>query len=528
MQFDRLSVGARLYLGFGLILFILLAVTTVAISKVQVINGALRSNSEVNASIQRYAINFRGSAHDRAIAVRDVVLSASPADRQKELAAIDRLAAFYAESAAPLEKLIGATGSAPELTALYTAIKGIEAQTVATTKAIVAAVEKGDTATANEMLWSQAKPQYVQWLAAINKLIDAEEVYIQAANKLALEQAGGFVTAMLVASSLALLTGVALAWFISRSIRGQLGAEPTALSDAARRVAGGDLSALPGAAQATQGSVMASLGAMQASLAGLVGQVRQASDSIATGSQEIAAGNQDLSARTESQASNLQQTTASMSELSRSVQANADSAIQANKMAASASAAAESGGQVVGQVVTRMEDIVASSRRIGDIIGVIDGIAFQTNILALNAAVEAARAGEQGRGFAVVAAEVRSLAQRSANAAREIKGLIGASVEKVEDGTRLVGEAGRSMDEIVRQVKHVSELIGHISSATVAQTAGIGQVGQAVGELDTSTQQNAALVEQSAAAAESLRQQALRLASTVSVFKLGSEAAVWR
>jgi len=264
--------------------------------------------------------------------------------------------------------LIGAPGSAAELAALYSAIQDIEARSVATTKSIIAAVDQGDTAAANNMMWSQAKPQYVQWLAAINKPIDFQEVHIQAQNKLALEQAGGLVTVMLTALSLALLTGAALAWFISRSIRGQLGAEPTALSDTARRVAGGDLSALPGAAEAAHGSVMASLGAMQASLAGLVGQVRQASDSIATGSQEIAAGNQDLIARIESQASNLQQTTAWMSELSRSVQANADSAVQANKMAASASAAAESGGQVV----TRVKEIVASSRRIGDIIGVID------------------------------------------------------------------------------------------------------------------------------------------------------------
>jgi len=525
MLFDRLSVGARLYLGFGLILAILLAVAAVAISKVHTINSALLANSMVNGNIQRYAINFSGSAHDRAIAVRDVVLSGSPADRQKELAAIDRLAAFYAESAGPLEKLISTPGSDPELASLYAGIKDIEAKSVATTKAIIAAVEKGDSAAANEMLWSQAKPQYVLWLAAINKLIVFEEVLIQAKTKTALDQAGGFVTVMLAAVSLSLLAGGALAWFISRSIRGQLGAEPAVLSDAASRVAAGDLSALPAAARAGHGSVMASLGAMQASLAGLVGQVRQASDNIATGSQEIAAGNQDLSVRTESQASNLQQTTASMSELSRSVQANADNAVQANQMAASASAAAESGGQVVSRVVATMDDIVASSRRIADIISVIDGIAFQTNILALNAAVEAARAGEQGRGFAVVATEVRSLAQRSAHAAREIKGLIGASVEKVEDGTRLVGEAGRSMDEIVRQVRHVSALIGHISSATVAQTAGIGQVGQAVSELDTSTQQNAALVEQSAAAAESLRAQAARLASTVSVFKLGNACA---
>ena len=209
-----------------------------------------------------------------------------------------------------------------------------------------------------------------------------------------------------------------------------------------------------------------------------------------------------------------------MNQLAQTVKTNADTAIEANEMAGRASAAAEKGGEVVGQVVSTMQDIATSSKKIADIIGVIDGIAFQTNILALNAAVEAARAGEQGRGFAVVASEVRSLAQRSANAAREIKALIGASVERVENGTQLVGAAGQTMDDIVHQVKQVTDLIGRISSATVEQTTGINQVGRAVNELDQSTQQNAALVEQSAAAAESLRLQADRLSETVSIFKI--------
>ena len=251
-------------------------------------------------------------------------------------------------------------------------------------------------------------------------------------------------------------------------------------------------------------------------------EVQRTSSSIEIASAEIATGNADLSQRTEAQASNLQQTTASMQQLSQTVQANADTAAQANRMAGGASAAAAKGGEVMGQVVTTMQDILTSSRKIADIIGVIDGIAFQTNILALNAAVEAARAGEQGRGFAVVASEVRSLAQRSANAAREIKTLIGTSVDKVENGTRLVADAGQTMDNIVTQVRQVSDLIGQISSATAEQTQGIVQVGQAVHQLDQSTQQNSALVEESAAAAESLRRQAARLADTVSVFKITS------
>ena len=522
MRFQSYTIRTRLYLGFGLMLAVLLGVALLAVGRAQTIDSALLDNSERNAVIQRYAINFRGSAHDRSIATRDAVLAANPADRQKELANIERLAAFYAAAAGPLEKLIGEPGAEPELATEYAAIKAIESQAVATTRQVVELAEKGDTPAAQALLWSQAKPQYTQWLAAINKLIDHEESLIQAANKLALQQAGGFVAVMLAALALALPGGAFLAWSISRSLLAQLGAEPAVLGAAATQVAEGDLSPVAGAATAPAGSVLASLGSMQGRLAKIVGLVREASESIATGSAQIASGNLDLSRRTETQASSLQQTAGAMQQLSHTVQANADTAAQANQMASSTSTAAEKGGAMVNNVVTTMHDIAASSRKIADIIGVIDGIAFQTNILALNAAVEAARAGEQGRGFAVVAAEVRSLAQRSANAAREIKTLIGSSMETVDNGSRLVGDAGQAMDDIVGQVRRVSELIGQISSATAEQRSGIGQVGRSVNELDESTQQNAALVEQSSAASESLRVQANRLAETVRVFKLGT------
>jgi methyl-accepting chemotaxis protein/methyl-accepting chemotaxis protein-1 (serine sensor receptor) len=290
----------------------------------------------------------------------------------------------------------------------------------------------------------------------------------------------------------------------------------------ARRVAAGDLgSRIEVRSRNELGELLGALKTMNDSLATVVSSVRSSSDSIATGSGQIATGNADLSHRTERQASSLQQTAASMEQLTATVRTNAETAQTAEQLAKSASEVAAQGGQTVSEVVTTMAQISASSRRIGDIIGVIDGIAFQTNILALNAAVEAARAGEQGRGFAVVAGEVRSLAQRSAQAAREIKTLIGDSVEKVEAGSRQVDDAGRTMADIVQQVRRVSDLIAEISAATHEQTGDIGQVSGAVSQLDQVTQQNAALVEQSAAAAESLQQQAARLVDAVALFKLG-------
>ncbi|MBI5721858.1 MAG: HAMP domain-containing protein [Burkholderiales bacterium] len=296
--------------------------------------------------------------------------------------------------------------------------------------------------------------------------------------------------------------------------------------EAALAIAGGDLTRrIVAEGRDEAADLLAALARMQQGLATLVGEVHSASDSIRSASSEVAAGNADLSQRTEQAASSLQQTASSMTELSGTVQQTAASARTADQLAAGATEVAQRGGQVVAEVVSTMGEINASSRRIGDIIGTIDGIAFQTNILALNAAVEAARAGEQGRGFAVVASEVRSLAQRSAQAAREIKVLIGDSVDRVDAGARLVADAGKTMGEIVGSVQQVSQIIGEISTAAAEQSSGLGDVNGSVGELDRMTQQNAALVEQSAAAAMSLQQQAQRLASLVSTFRTAEHPA---
>ena len=377
----------------------------------------------------------------------------------------------------------------------------------------------GDVAQARDFALKEFAPVVDRYNAVADKMVayQIERSEAQAAEANALIRSYRMAVVVAGVAGLALL--VVLSWVLVARIRQSL----SEVSGVARRIGEGDLSRpVQVSGRGEVAEMMLAMQQMQASLVRIVGEVRLSSDSIATGSSEIATGNADLSQRTEEQASNLEETAASMEELTSTVKNNADTAHKAAALAGEASRAAVQGGEVVGQVVSPMEEISAASRKITDIISVIDGIAFQTNILALNAAVEAARAGEQGRGFAVVASEVRSLAQRSADAAREIKTLIGASVEKVENGTQLVSEAGRSMEGIAAQVQRVSDLIGEISSGTSEQTTGISQVGEAVTQLDQVTQQNAALVEQSAAAADSLRHQAAKLAEVVSVFRLAS------
>jgi methyl-accepting chemotaxis protein len=364
---------------------------------------------------------------------------------------------------------------------------------------------------------SKVFPAAKSYTASVEKFAEYEREQIAVTRTRAEQAAAEGILALVLGGALAVLAGIALAWTITRSVVVPV----RRAQQAADAIAQGDL-ATPVLVEGTDeiAALMASMARMAQELRRVVGEVRASSDSIATGSTQIATGNVDLSQRTEEQASNLQQTAASMRQLTSTVRSSADAAREATELAGAASAVARQGGEAVGEVVHTMQAISASSRRIADIITVIDGIAFQTNILALNAAVEAARAGEQGRGFAVVASEVRSLAQRSADAAKEIKGLIGDSVGKVESGSQQVDRAGRTMQDIVAQVQQVADLIGRISAATNEQTQGITHVGQAVEQLDVVTQQNAALVEQSAAAAESLKQQAARLVGAVGVFRL--------
>ena len=319
------------------------------------------------------------------------------------------------------------------------------------------------------------------------------------------------------------LTAIIL--LVARSIERSIGGDPEQAAAFARRIAAGDLAGSMKLADNDNASLLHAMMKMRDSLSGIVGEVRSGTEAMSSASSQIASGNQDLSSRTEEQAASLQETAASMGQLTSTVKQNADNARQANQLAMTASDVAAKGGAVVSQVVDTMGSINESSRKIVDIIGVIDGIAFQTNILALNAAVEAARAGEQGRGFAVVASEVRSLAQRSADAAKEIKGLIGASVEKVETGSKLVNHAGATMEEVVASIRRVTDIMSGITVASQEQSAGIEQVNQAIAQMDQVTQQNAALVEQAAAAAKSMQDQAANLSGLVDIFKLEDKEA---
>lgn len=379
--------------------------------------------------------------------------------------------------------------------------------------------EDGNYTEAVTVITQEYSPAVEVYLGTLNELVMLEEksmadfeTYMRNERGLTVKIAGAVVLILIIG----ILVGAAV---LIRSIRLPL----AQANELAAHIAQGDLSAHIDVTRGDEfGDLMKSLAAMNESLARMVQQVRQSTDSIATASSEIATGNQDLSIRTEQTSSNLQSTASAMDELTSTVQQSADNARQASALAASASTVAEKGGSVVQQVVSTMEEINTSSKKISDIISVIDGIAFQTNILALNAAVEAARAGEQGRGFAVVASEVRSLAQRSAEAAKEIKGLIGTSVEKVESGTKLVTDAGSTMSDIVQSVRRVADVIGEITAASVEQSSGIADVNQSISNLDQMTQQNAALVEQSAAAAQSMREQADQLAQAVAVFKINA------
>ncbi|WP_372156657.1 methyl-accepting chemotaxis protein [Xanthomonas campestris pv. fici] len=697
--FPNLRIGQRLALGFLAIIVLMVILTVVGIQRVRSIDQQLTAINEVNSVKQRYAINFRGSVHDRAIALRDVVLMDDPADRHAAEQSIDKLAADYARAAQPLDDMIASSTDAKEKDILQQ-IKSVEQRTLPLIAQVRAFRDAADKAQAEQHLLQQARPAFIAWLASINAFIDLQEAKNRQAARQAVATARGFAMLMVMSTVVALLLGATIAFLLTRSVvlplrqwlrlaqrinDGDLRSQDAATGNdesgqllramqqmqrrlqeviwaqrsmAARHDAGeisyrtdpqgfpgeygdmvqdtnalvhahvqtqlrmtqvmgsyaiGDLTqdieqypgeksaitatmqqvkrnlqainaqiqeltqaacagdfALRGKAETFEhdfrlmvenlNTMMATSDTNLASFSGLlraiadgdltvrmsgnfhgvfasmrddanstvhrltdiVTRIQTTSNSISFAAEDIASGNQQLAQRSEQQAASLEETAASMEELTSTVKQNAEHATRANQLARGAAAIASEGRDVVGQVIEQMSGIEASSRRIADIISVIDGIAFQTNILALNAAVEAARAGEQGRGFAVVASEVRTLSHRSSDAAKEIKRLIDDSVQRVADGSTLVHTAGTTMGEIVTSVQHVTDIMAHISAASQEQAGGIEQVNHTIAQMDETTQHNVRLVEAASTAAHALEQHSAQLTRAVEVFKVNA------
>ena len=516
MFLNNISIGKRLALVLGVILALFLTSSVFAVLKLRQLGAEIEGMVKDNVQTERAGADWlrhTTSGVQRAAAIA----------KSSDASLIPYFAPATAESIRQtngLQKLIEAQMVKPQERQLFEKVGELRKNYLAAREEVSKLKQAGDVEGANRVFTTRFEPTSRNYLAGVQEMVDLQRFQLDAAAQRGEDLRAQTSMLLIVCTALSLVIGTLLAWFLARSITRPLGQALTL----AEKVAAGDLTShIEVSSKDETGQLMQALKHMNDSLAKVVGEVRQGTDTIATASSQIAAGNQDLSSRTEQQASSLEETAASMEELTSTVKQNADNARQANQLAVSASSVAVRGGSVVSQVVDTMGAINTSSKKIVDIIGVIDGIAFQTNILALNAAVEAARAGEQGRGFAVVAAEVRSLAQRSATAAKEIKVLIDDSVEKVGVGSRQVADAGKTMEEIVDSVRRVTDIMAEITAASQEQTQGIEQINQAITQMDQVTQQNAALVEEAAAAAASLQEQAAGLSQVVSVFQLGNE-----
>ena len=517
MGLNRLKIATKLWMFIIAVIVCIAAVATVGLLRSASILAQGQATQGISAELVQITTEWNGLTETNAARNQAMLLSSgsSVADAFKE--PIATTSAHISD----LQKRMEALPLTDADKAQLEKISNLRKVMIALREKARDIKAGGNESEALEMMNTQFLPAMNNYIAAQKELVQMQKdrvlaVQAQTAERRQANNLGIVVGLVVIVAMIFLGT-----WWLVRSIR-----EPLEQANMlASRIAQGDLSSAVVTHREDEfGALLDSLGAMNQSLGRMVAEVRSSTDSIATASAEIAQGNNDLAQRTEQTSSNLQATASNMGAITGTVQHSADNARQASTLAASASAVAQRGGDVVTQVVTTMQEIDASSKKISDIIGVIDGIAFQTNILALNAAVEAARAGEQGRGFAVVASEVRSLAQRSAEAAKEIKGLIGTSVDKVESGTKLVTDAGATMQEIVQSVRRVADVIGEITAAASEQSTGIAGVNQAIGDLDQMTQQNAALVEQSAAAAQSLREQADRMKQAVAVFKVSDGA----
>jgi methyl-accepting chemotaxis protein len=509
---NNLKIGARLGLAFGFVLVLMAVIVLIAVTRLSVLNTG--TDHLIHDAYPKVVVAYEIEAqlNEIARATRNMMLLTDEAGIKSEVEKVATSRSLISERMEKLEKAV----SSDQGKALLAALKAARMAYIAELDVFMKLAASKNVEEGTKFLLNTMRPVQREYFKRLKDLIAHQN---EAMEKAGVDADATYGNAKLMLIGLALLA-MALAAFMAVTVTRSIVQPIQRALNTANRVADGDLTSDIAATHTDEpGQLLSALQRMNESLSKVVTTVRQGSEGVSTASAEIASGNNDLSARTESQASALEQTAASMEELSSTVKQNADSARQANQLAMNASTVAVKGGAVVAQVVDTMRGINDASRKISDIIQVIDGIAFQTNILALNAAVEAARAGEQGRGFAVVASEVRSLAGRSAEAAKEIKSLINASVERVEQGTTLVDQAGTTMTEVVDSIKRVTDLMGEISAASNEQAAGVSQVGEAVSQMDQVTQQNAALVEEMAAAASSLKSQAQDLVQTVAVFK---------
>ena len=517
-----LRVATRLGLGFGTLLLLTLLVGGTGVGGIYRLNDRVNQIVLINNSKLAFAQSMSRAVHAQESGILSLMVASNAQEQTEINAAIKFQAGAYEDAKTGLNEVLGMAKPTDAESAIVTKILANESATAPVTAKVLKLVADEDSEGALKVLHAELKPSIAKWINNLDEMVSIEQRLNDGAAAETQKDYTLLRNISLVCIALAFVFGITLAVLIARSLARALGGEPGHAAEVAKEIAAGNLTMNIPLRHGDSSSLMAALAGTVEQLSSILRTVNQAAEEIEQGVAEIAHGNNDLSSRTEQQASSLQQTAASMEQLNSTVQTNADSARQANQLAQNATAVALQGGEAVAQVVQTMKEINTSSRRISDIISVIDGIAFQTNILALNAAVEAARAGEQGRGFAVVASEVRNLAGRSAEAAKEIKSLINASVERVELGTTQVDMAGNTMAEVVSSIQRVTDIMGEISAASHEQALGVAEVGAAVSTMDQVTQQNAAMVEEIAAAASSLKSQADGLVGSVSIFRLAS------
>ena len=516
MDLSRFKIGTRLGAGFALVLLMMVVLAVVGLLRMATMQATL-DNIVNNENVKvGHIVAMRQSVMEAILNARNIALMTEAADVDAESRRLADNRAVYAQRYAALDKMVAADAERAALDK----ITATRSASITVVKKMADLTAAGDKAGGVNVLLKELQPLQRTTLDAMDEMVAYEEARMQQAARAAAAAHSASRGQTVLLTAAAAVLGALLAWRITSSLLRQMGGEPDYAAEIAGRIAHGELCVPIALRPGDRHSLLFAMQTMRDQLARMVNNVHEATHSIAGAAHQIASGNLDLSSRTELQASTLEETASSMDELTSAVKQNVDNAHQGNRLAQIAADVAERGGSVVSQVVGTMGSINASSKKIVDIIGVIDGIAFQTNILALNAAVEAARAGEQGRGFAVVATEVRNLAQRSAAAAKEIKALIGNSVEQVDAGSKLVEQAGATMEDVVVSVRRVTDIMGEITAAGREQSSGIEQVNIAIAQMDTVTQQNASLVEEATAASQSMQDQAGALARLVSLFQL--------